>query len=327
MLGYLDIDGAPVIGRIPILDVSPVLDHGTAKAATGETIPVSATVIREGHDALGAGVVLYDPRGRRRPLRTMSLLAPAPTATAPRSPWTTRAAGASSWRRGATPWPPGATTRASRSRWARTSTSCWRRVPGCSSARPGACPAARPWPASPPRCATTPCPPPPAWRSPRAPRSPPNSRPTRCASWSPAPSGSRWWCTAAARCTAPGTSSSRAPRAPPRRAPTAPGARAPSPPPPSACRPSPTWASTSSTCRPSTRWAGPSARAPTTPWRPGPATPDRCGPSAPPRAATTPSTPTSARWRTSTTSSRRPARTAWRSHSISRSSVHPTIRG
>ncbi|MBV2365902.1 alpha-1,4-glucan--maltose-1-phosphate maltosyltransferase [Streptomonospora nanhaiensis] len=65
-----------MIGRIPILDVSPVLDHGTAKAATGETIPVSATVIREGHDALGAGVVLYDPRGRRRPLRTMSLLAP-----------------------------------------------------------------------------------------------------------------------------------------------------------------------------------------------------------------------------------------------------------
>lgn len=65
-----------MIGRFPILDVYPVLDHGTAKAAVGETFPVSATVFREGHDSLSAGVVLYDPRGRRRPLVRMHELAP-----------------------------------------------------------------------------------------------------------------------------------------------------------------------------------------------------------------------------------------------------------
>ncbi|QBI52938.1 alpha-1,4-glucan--maltose-1-phosphate maltosyltransferase [Streptomonospora litoralis] len=65
-----------MIGRIPILDVSPVLDYGTAKAAAGETLPVRATVIREGHDALGAGVALYDSRGRRRSLTRMREIAP-----------------------------------------------------------------------------------------------------------------------------------------------------------------------------------------------------------------------------------------------------------
>ncbi|WP_174549510.1 alpha-1,4-glucan--maltose-1-phosphate maltosyltransferase [Nocardiopsis trehalosi] len=65
-----------MIGRFPILDVSPVPDHGTAAAAAGETVPISATVIREGHDALGVGAVLYDPRGRRGPLVPMRELAP-----------------------------------------------------------------------------------------------------------------------------------------------------------------------------------------------------------------------------------------------------------
>ncbi|MDT0302374.1 alpha-1,4-glucan--maltose-1-phosphate maltosyltransferase [Streptomonospora wellingtoniae] len=65
-----------MIGRIPILDVSPVLDYGTAKAAAGETVPVRATVIREGHGALGAAVVLYDPRGRRHSLTPMREIAP-----------------------------------------------------------------------------------------------------------------------------------------------------------------------------------------------------------------------------------------------------------
>ncbi|GAB3455073.1 alpha-1,4-glucan--maltose-1-phosphate maltosyltransferase [Streptomonospora sediminis] len=65
-----------MIGRIPILDVSPVLDYGTAKAAAGETLPVRATVIREGHDALGAGVALYDPQGRRHSFTPMSEIAP-----------------------------------------------------------------------------------------------------------------------------------------------------------------------------------------------------------------------------------------------------------
>jgi starch synthase (maltosyl-transferring) len=68
-----------VIGRIPILDVQPVLECGRrpAKAVTGETFPVSATVFREGHEMLGAGVVLISPDGQQHPLVTMRELAPA----------------------------------------------------------------------------------------------------------------------------------------------------------------------------------------------------------------------------------------------------------
>jgi starch synthase (maltosyl-transferring) len=67
-----------VIGRIPILDIQPVVECGRrpAKAVAGETFQVSATVIREGHGALGAGVVLRDPAGRPGPLVQMRLLAP-----------------------------------------------------------------------------------------------------------------------------------------------------------------------------------------------------------------------------------------------------------
>jgi len=67
-----------VIGRIPILDIEPMVDCGRrpAKAVAGETFQVSATVIREGHGVLGAGVVLRDPQGRPGPLIRMRLLAP-----------------------------------------------------------------------------------------------------------------------------------------------------------------------------------------------------------------------------------------------------------
>ncbi len=67
-----------MIGRIPILDVEPVLDCGRrpAKAVTGETFEVSATVFREGHEMLGAGVVLRGPGGQRSPLVYMHELAP-----------------------------------------------------------------------------------------------------------------------------------------------------------------------------------------------------------------------------------------------------------
>jgi len=67
-----------VIGRIPILDVEPVLECGRrpAKAVTGETFEVSATVFREGHEMLGAGVVLRGPAGQRSPLVYMRELAP-----------------------------------------------------------------------------------------------------------------------------------------------------------------------------------------------------------------------------------------------------------
>ena len=51
------------------MNVMPVVDLGRqpAKATLGEPFPVSATVFREGHDQLGAEVVLTDPEGRRRP--------------------------------------------------------------------------------------------------------------------------------------------------------------------------------------------------------------------------------------------------------------------
>jgi starch synthase (maltosyl-transferring) len=67
-----------VIGRIPILDVQPVVECGQrpAKAVTGETFQVSATVLIEGHGALGAGVVLRDPTGKVGPLIRMRELEP-----------------------------------------------------------------------------------------------------------------------------------------------------------------------------------------------------------------------------------------------------------
>lgn len=56
-----------MIGRIPITDVSPVVLFGgeflPVKAIPGETITFAATVFREGHDALGAELVLLDCSG------------------------------------------------------------------------------------------------------------------------------------------------------------------------------------------------------------------------------------------------------------------------
>ncbi|WP_198679637.1 MULTISPECIES: alpha-1,4-glucan--maltose-1-phosphate maltosyltransferase [Thermomonospora] len=62
-----------MIGRIPILDVRPVVGCGRwpAKAVVGETFEVSATVFREGHEKLGAGVVLRDPLGTAGPVLPM----------------------------------------------------------------------------------------------------------------------------------------------------------------------------------------------------------------------------------------------------------------
>src|SRR5215469_5209022 len=59
--GYFSV----VIGRIPILDVQPQVDCGRrpAKAVVGETLQVTAIVFREGHEMLGAGVVVRDPAG------------------------------------------------------------------------------------------------------------------------------------------------------------------------------------------------------------------------------------------------------------------------
>ncbi len=53
-------------GRIPVTDVSPVVEGGAyaAKAVVGELIPIRAKVFREGHDAVNASVILTDPQGR-----------------------------------------------------------------------------------------------------------------------------------------------------------------------------------------------------------------------------------------------------------------------
>ncbi|MEU4891639.1 alpha-1,4-glucan--maltose-1-phosphate maltosyltransferase [Streptomyces sp. NPDC044780] len=67
-----------MIGRIPILDIRPLVDCGRrpAKAVVDETFEVSATVFREGHDAVNANVVLRDPSGRSGPWTPMRELAP-----------------------------------------------------------------------------------------------------------------------------------------------------------------------------------------------------------------------------------------------------------
>ncbi len=56
-----------MINRIPVTDINPSVFFGGAfvpvKAIAGEEIEVSATIFREGHDALGADVLLFDHNG------------------------------------------------------------------------------------------------------------------------------------------------------------------------------------------------------------------------------------------------------------------------
>ena len=67
-----------MVGRIPVIDVMPLVDNGRlpAKASVGEPFPVSATVFREGHDAVAADVVVKGPNGKRRPFLRMAPGAP-----------------------------------------------------------------------------------------------------------------------------------------------------------------------------------------------------------------------------------------------------------
>lgn len=65
-----------MITRIPITDISPVVNFGgelvPVKAVAGEVIAVTATIFREGHDALGAHTLLFDDKGKeiaRTPMR------------------------------------------------------------------------------------------------------------------------------------------------------------------------------------------------------------------------------------------------------------------
>ena len=69
-----------MVGRIPVMEVTPLVDRGRqpAKATVGEPFPVRALVFREGHDKLGAEVVLTDPSGTRRPPVRMRTVANVP---------------------------------------------------------------------------------------------------------------------------------------------------------------------------------------------------------------------------------------------------------
>ena len=55
------------IGRLPIVDVSPSIagTNWAPKAFDGEVVPFEATVFREGHDAIGAALILVSPSGAR----------------------------------------------------------------------------------------------------------------------------------------------------------------------------------------------------------------------------------------------------------------------
>ncbi len=298
-----------MIGRIPVLDVRPQVDCGRrpAKAVVGETFEVSATVFREGHDAVAANVVLRDPAGRCGPWTPMR--EPQPGTDRWGAEVTPTAKGR--WTYTVEAWSDPVATwrqhrRASRSRRASTPSWCSPRAPRCyeraaadvpksdgreavlgavDALRDDQLPAAARLAAAlapevtdaldrhPLRELVTVSRPMPLLVERRA-------RPVRLLVRAlPALRGRR----------APPTG---------RHAPSA----APCAPPPTGCPRSPRWASTWSTCRRSTPSAPPSARAPTTPCTPAPTTSARPGRSAPPRAATTPSTRTWAPSTTSTTS-------------------------
>ncbi|MFP5372957.1 MAG: alpha-1,4-glucan--maltose-1-phosphate maltosyltransferase, partial [Actinomycetes bacterium] len=65
-------------GRIPIVDVSPTVSCGQypSRAVTGETVTVGATVFREGHDAVGATLVVWRPDGTSLPFTRLQPGAP-----------------------------------------------------------------------------------------------------------------------------------------------------------------------------------------------------------------------------------------------------------
>jgi len=64
------------MGRIPVVDLAPVVDGGRwpARAVVGEAVPVTATVFREGHDAVSAEAVLLRPDGSQASRTRMTCL-------------------------------------------------------------------------------------------------------------------------------------------------------------------------------------------------------------------------------------------------------------
>ncbi|MFP5335606.1 MAG: alpha-1,4-glucan--maltose-1-phosphate maltosyltransferase [Actinomycetes bacterium] len=66
------------MGRIPVLAVDPVVDGGRwpARCVVGEAVPVTATVFREGHDAVAATTVLVRPDGTEHTRVRMTMTQP-----------------------------------------------------------------------------------------------------------------------------------------------------------------------------------------------------------------------------------------------------------
>ena len=66
--------------RLGITDVAPVVSCGSfsARAVVGEHVPITATVFREGHDAVAANIVWTSPDGSPGPLNRMAKLPPEP---------------------------------------------------------------------------------------------------------------------------------------------------------------------------------------------------------------------------------------------------------
>ena len=66
--------GRIVVGRIVVTDVTPQVSCGAypAKAVSGELVTFGAVVFREGHDAVGANLVLKRPGGGRAPFVRMT---------------------------------------------------------------------------------------------------------------------------------------------------------------------------------------------------------------------------------------------------------------
>ena len=106
-----------MVGRIPIANVTPLVDLGRqpAKATVGEPLPVTATVFREGPRPARGRVVLIGPDGQRRPPARMTKHAEIPDHYAA---WVTPdavRAWSFGWWPGPTRCPPGSTMPASRS--------------------------------------------------------------------------------------------------------------------------------------------------------------------------------------------------------------------
>jgi starch synthase (maltosyl-transferring) len=67
-----------MVGRIAITELSPTVSCGRypARAVAGEVVPISATVFREGHDAVGCNVTVTRPDGGPTPFLRMRPGAP-----------------------------------------------------------------------------------------------------------------------------------------------------------------------------------------------------------------------------------------------------------